>query len=384
MSRTIAFSGISLVIFILLSCSQKQVSVEKSASIEPQFAKTDSAGKDSWQVEWEKTLQAAKKEEKVVVYTGFGGEPRVALRKGFKDSLGLNAEIISGSTREIGAKLLMENRAGLHLADIYMAGASAIFADVKPAGLPEYLPSALILPEVKDDKSWWNGGLNWMDDDKKVLSSLAYVPQSTWVNTNLVGEKELTSAKDLLNPKWKGKILMDDPSVGGPASTWFIVGVKHIGVDFMKEFVKQEPTIMRDFRLLVEWVAKGRFAISIGARPEVTLEFINTGAPLRNVKVPEIAWISGGSGTLTLMKAGPHPNAAKIFINWLLSREGATIFSRAHGAQSARMDVPTDFLNSDTLRAPNIDYFNVSLEKNQPLRDEGWKLAREIFGPLLK
>lgn len=95
--------------------------------------------------------------------------------------------------------------------------------------------------------------------------------------------------------------------------------------------------------------------------------------------------MASGSGAIALLKRAPHPNAAKVFINWLLSKEGQTIWSRASLQPSARRDIPTDHID-DTIRIPDpkkLPYYTDNEEylSKQP---EQIKLAKEIFGHLIK
>ena len=80
-----------------------------------------------------------------------------------------------------------------------------------------------------------------------------------------------------------------------------------------------------------------------------------------------------------MVKKAPHPNAAKVFINWILSKEGQIFYSRALGVQSARLDVPTDFQDPLSVRQPGIKYFNASTEEVLLSEPEHRKIIIEIF-----
>lgn len=334
--------------------------------------------------EWENIIRQGKKERKVITYSTAGGQARNALIEGFKDKWGLDTEVITGRGGAIVQKLLSEKRAGINMADVYIGGFSTILLQIKPAGMLEHLPPFLILPEVKEGKYWWKGDLRWVDKDKKLLSSWAYPSGQLALNTNMVRETEVASIKELLNPKWKRKIIMDDPSIEGPGVPWFMTTVRNMGIDFMKDLAKQEPTITRDERLPVEWLAQGKYAFAVSTSSEVLTEFMQAGANISTIAPPEIVYLAGGSGTISVIKDAPHTVAAKLFINWFLSREGQLASTKAQGVQSARIDLPTDFLNLNKIRNPSIDYFEMAKEENLPLRIKSMELAKEIFGPLLK
>ncbi|MFH0768307.1 MAG: hypothetical protein V1932_01910, partial [Chloroflexota bacterium] len=106
----------------------------------------------------------------------------------------------------------------------------------------------------------------------------------------------------------------------GPPVTWAqMVGGEIMGWDYMREFVKQEPTIVADARLLVDWVAHGKYPIAVGTKVEVVLEFVKVGAPVAVIIVAgDGSYLNVGSGTVSLFKNAPHPNASKVYVNWLL------------------------------------------------------------------
>lgn len=369
-------------LFILNSCtgvSTNQAPVEKANANLSIPKSSISLGEG-----WENIVQQSKKEKRVVVYSTAGGQTRNAIIEGFKNKWGLDAELITGRGNAIVQRLLSEKRAGLNTVDVYIGGFSTILLQLKPFDILESLPPVLVLPEVKEGKYWWKDELRWVDKDKKVLSSWAYPSGQLALNVNLVKENEVTSVKELLNPKWKRKIVMDDPSTEGPGVPWFMTTVRNVGIDFMKDLARQEPAIIRDERLPVEWLAQGKYAFAIATASEILEEFRQAGAAIGTVSPPEIVYLAGGSGSISFIKEAPHPMSARLFINWFLSREGQLIVTRAQGVQSARVDLPTDFLNTNKIRNPGIDYFEMAKEEHLPLRVESTKLAREIFGPLLK
>lgn len=153
----------------------------------------------------------------------------------------------------------------------------------------------------------------------------------------------------------------------------------------MRELARQEPLILRDKRLQVEWVARGKYPVSIAASTDLITQFKNAGALLsQQLLKEEIQYVISGSGNVTLLKGAPHTNAAKAFINWLLSSEGQTHVSRISLVQSSRIDVPSDHLAEEDRRDPNIKYYRALTEDFFLKESELQELAHEIFGPLIK
>jgi len=206
------------------------------------------------------------------------------------------------------------------------------------------------------------------------------------VNTDLVKPGEIKSYKDLLNPKWKGRIIMNDPTVGGAGSRWFaVVADQFMGLDYMRSLASQEPVITREQRLQVESLARGKYAIAIGMQPDIQAEFVKYGSPIKTVVPEEGGWLGGGPGLIGYFDRAPHPNAAKIFANWFLSKEGQTLYSKTALAESARLDVPNDHIAREDRRIPGVKYF-IGDDEDFLIKKTEYehKWAKEIFGFLVK
>lgn len=343
--------------------------------------------KAGWELEMQQTAEAAKKEGTVVVYMTAGASVREALVKTFGGRYGVSVEAVSLTGPQLSEKLIRERRAGLYLGDVYQGGVTTPITGLKPLGIFDPLEPAFILPELKDPElikqTWWDGKLLWVDNDHKVIAFGAFAQDWVLINTDLVKPEELRSLKDLLNPKWKGKVLMYEPSMAGAGSKLFgVISEFMLGLDFWREFARQEPVILRDHRQMVEWVAQKKYSIAVAPRPEESQQFKNAGAPVLLLPPPvEGIHLTAGSGGLALINQAAHPNAAKLYINWILSKEGLTTYTRAYGSPGARLDVPTDFLPPDRLRQPGVKYFWADYE-GYLLKEAAYyyKEAREIFG----
>lgn len=339
----------------------------------------------TWSIDWNKTQASARKESRLVVIGTAGGSFRTPLVSTFKEKFGIDVEVISGKGAEVSQKLLSEQKAGLYLVDVYLGGATTPVTQLKPAGAFSSLDSVLILPEVLDDKAWLEKKLPWVDKDHTILTTNAYPNLSLGINSQQVRQGEIKSYRDLLNPKWKGKIVLNDPTLAGVGGKWaVVVGTVIMNWDYMRELAKQEPVIITDQRLQVDWLAKGKYPVATVPQPQLFKEFQEAGSPIAAVELEEGTWLATGDSGLALVNKAPHPNAAKIFVNWLLTKEGQTFFSKIMGVQSARIDVPTDFLDPMQVRQPNVKYYNASTEDFLISEPEKRKTAIEIFKPLVK
>lgn len=370
-------------LLFLIACSPGP---EKIPQAKPVSQQEVPQAKPSWQNEWDRTLKLAVKEGKVTIVSGVAGEFATRLRKEFTDKNGIDMEFIAGRSADVARKVITEHKAGINLVDIVMLGPSTTINMIKPYSILEPLRPYLFLPEVLDDKAWWDGKLPFVDRERSlVFQHGMMISQTLTYNTDLVKPEDLQGMKDLLSPRWKGKIIMDDPTIPGSGARIFgVVGSQFFGFDYWREFAKQEPMIVRDQRFQIESLVHGKYGISIGTYPESYQEFKRAGAPI-NRKVPvDTGYIATPpTGSISLINNTPHPNAAKIFVNWFLSKDGQYKWSQFSGNQSWRFDVPTDHLDKNGLRDPNQKYFNTNEEDYVLKEPEFFNVAKDIFGPML-
>lgn len=388
MKRLIIIFVSSMVALFLISCGvQTKTSVpdEKAASAAIQETRSSNSISGGWAEELDKTLKAAKTEKNLVIYTYNGPEVRQALSEAFVKKFGLPIEFLSGRSTELVERMNRESRAGIDYVDLFISGSTDMIITLKPAGALAPLRPLLFLPEVLDPKAWATGELPFADKEKQyVFVALGNPGTSVILNTTLVRPEEIKSYNDLLNIKWKGKIIMSDPTVVGSGLRWFGAMTKIMSLDYLRKLAEQMPAVTRDRRLQAEWLAQGKYPLGLAAGFQDVSPFIEAGAPLRNVTPVEGTYISGAAGSIVIIKKAPHPNAAKLFINWYLSREGQTVFTRAHVSHSGRIDVPYDFLPEGKARIPDGKYIPTENEDFLLAQAEQMKWAQELMGHLLK
>ncbi len=291
--------------------------------------------------------QAAKAEGKVSVMSA----PSAPLRKELTDAFakrfpGVELEIQGLAADAAVAKLKTEQRAGVHSVDVILTGATTGVIAIKPAKLLRRLDPMITSAEVRDPSKWMGGVLDWVDDEKYVLAMTTIALPPAMYNTDLVKSGELTSDKDLLDPKWKGKIVFNDPSVPGAAYIIFRQFYDLHGEEYLRAFMKQDPVVTRDLRQIVDWVAKGNYAIGVGYSSAVVNQFLEQGVKTLGVDTyanwQDPIVLSPGFGGLMMPLTVPHSAAAQLFVNWVLTQEGQTAVVKGLFYASRRLDVSQD------------------------------------------
>ncbi|MDP2718595.1 MAG: extracellular solute-binding protein [Dehalococcoidia bacterium] len=330
---------------------------------------------------WEELVKAAKAEGSLTLYTTAIAPLVTPLQENFGKKYGINLEFVQGRPTEVQAKIKAERNAGIFLADVGHLGETTSTIDVKPQGWIIPVEPLLFLPEVKDPGNWIGNKLPYTDKEKYVLMFVQMAIPHAVANSDTVKEGQLTSFLDLLKPEWKGKIVFSDPAISGTSPNLLTAFYEHFGeakaMEIFQQLKAQEPVITRDQRQLLEWVAKDKYPIGLGQSMSLFSEFKRAQAPVRTLNFSEPRFISGGPGNLVIFDKAPHPNAAKLYANWLLSKEGMTLWSTITGWPPTRKDVPTGHLDPESIPNAN-DIFPT--EDHLKLR----LVVRKIGGDLFK
>jgi ABC-type Fe3+ transport system substrate-binding protein len=292
---------------------------------------------------WEQILAAAKKEGKVVVAMSPSAELRKSMEEAFRKRYGIDIELAPGQGSSQVTKIVSEAKAGIAYYDIMLSGTTST-SDLAEHGVTQPVAPYLVLPEVREPNRWW-GGHMYADKAKQfVYMPLAYVGVSLWYNKSFVKPGEIRTYDDLLHPKWKGKIGFQDPrTAGSGAGVWsFLWLIK--GEGFLEKLAQQDLLLLTDRRQLGDALSKGKVHITIGGVYYTYLPFIKAGLPLESMIPEEGSYGSSGSGNLAIIKNHSHPNAAKVFVNWFLGKEGQEIVTKVLEQATRRLDVETKWL----------------------------------------
>jgi iron(III) transport system substrate-binding protein len=314
-----------------------------------------------WEKRWNEMVAEAKKEGKVVVMGQADPIFRKTLPAAFQARFGIPMEYVAGRSGDLFARLSMERKAGLYTTDAVMAGMTNMSLYYNQKFLEPLLP-VLLLPDVLDGSKWKKGKVWFMDPEEKyVLRLLAYVSSgSLYLNTQHAKPEEFKTIKEVLNAKWQGKMSVFDPRLIGKGLNEAARFYTLFGEEFVRKlYVGQEPVISRDSRQIADWLARGTYPLTVSGEVQSINELKKQGLPVEMVSVPD--WpgeLSAGSGMLALLNRTPHPNAARVFVNWMASKEALNILSQSRVRPTTRTDLDESHLVPWEVPKPGVNYFD--------------------------
>lgn len=322
---------------------------------------------------WAKVIEAAKKEGAVNMYTwGWTGDIGLAISRAFEKKYGIKVDLITGRGAEFLERIKTETRMGNVVADGW-EGASSHSENMKLAGLLEAVPE---LPVLKDKGAFSADPLTFSKEGYYLMENQFFLGMH--VNTNLVKPGEEPKAwADLLDPKWKGKIIISDPVVS-IASSYFAVLIdkKRMSLDFLEKLGKQDLKFDPSTPGVANKLARGEAALGYFSTNE-TSTLAAEGAPIKIIDTREGVFANGLA--FGKVKGGPHPNATRVLMNWLLTQEGQDVYTKAKRVLTVRKDVP-DYQHPAAQLKPQNPVF---------IDTEGNELVAKVFRekqyvPLLK
>lgn len=359
-----------LVSIVFSACAPKSTAPAASPG-KATTTKSESGG-----AAWDKVVEAAKKEGKLTAYNFFySGEAGASFIKAFKDKYGITIEGVQGSAAVNVEKIKSERAAGKDAADIFETTVTGVWS-LKAAGLLSPIGSEL--PVLKE-KTGWRAEPVSDPEGMVLLYGIGYI--SPWINTNLVKPgDEPKSYKDFLDPKWKGKIVISDPRLTPMLARLYVTLGRNGTMDtsFFTSLAKQD----------IKWASSVNEAASILARGEAYANVPSTdmfegplllkGAPLKPIDVAEGAVTIPAPG-IGVLKNAPHPNAARVFVNWLLSDEGQKAFHQPRGGTSIRKDIPS-FLPAGARLEPKKSFLSTPADDEQGSRVVREKEIAKLIG----
>jgi len=353
------------------------------------FALSAPPASADWKEEWSRTVAEAEREGGLIVYAGSPFSTYQSLLDEFKKRYPkITASFVAGRGAQIGPRIIFERRAEKYSGDLFVGGKGTAYATLYAGKALDPIQPLLLLPEVLDESKWWQGKHKYLEPEGRYIfvfvgntgsSSITY-------NTKLVQPREISAYRDLLNLKWKGKIAAYDPRARGQDTLLlFFYHHPELGPGFIRKlYGEMGITFSRDPRQPIDWLARGKFAICVPCAD--VQDAMDQGLPIAQASnLKEGSAISSNGHTISVLNRAPHPQATKLFVNWLLSREGQIVLQRVKEPplpsrpNSLRIDIPKDDVPPEHQRAEGKFYFDGDDPRYSDRRPVD-KLLNEILG----
>jgi iron(III) transport system substrate-binding protein len=276
----------------------------------------------------DKLIEGAKKEGRLVLYTGMETDEAGIFTKEFtKRYPFIKTDVFRSAGEKVQARFIVEHRANTHLADVFQTSIVQVYQLKNLGMLSRYVSeeAPAFAEGFKDPQGYWN--------------TFYQIPYVIGYNTRQVAPKDVPgSYEDLLQPKWKGLISLETEEYQWFYQVLQIMG-REKGLEFMKKFAAQNLQMRKGHTLLAQLVAAGESAIA-------TVVYSNRVERMKAAGAP-IDWVRFKGPTITVINAisipdkAPHPNAARLFVDFALSKEGQGLL-RAQRRIPGRPDVPPD------------------------------------------
>jgi iron(III) transport system substrate-binding protein len=312
-------------------------------------------------------IKAAKAEGQVeVLLSGQVPQQLAPVMPEFEKKYGVRVNFQTGGGDQNGQRILAERRVGRFTLDVWLGGANTALVQLIPNKALAPIPELLVDPEVKDTVHWYRGRHYYVDPDQRYVFAFGAQPvQNISFNTNMVKPDEIRSYHDLLDPKWKGKMVSWNPSVegAGPNSIGMYLNPK-IGEEWFVRWAREmDVTIVEDARQGAEWVALGRFPLGIFGIATQAAKMSKEGFPIQGYLSHPMAegdMLNNSATNVMMMERAPHPKAAQLFLNWVLTRDAQQMIIKTSGvSDSLRTDVDNSVIAPQYRRDPNADYYVV-------------------------
>ncbi|MBM2831718.1 MAG: putative binding protein component of iron transporter precursor [Dehalococcoidia bacterium] len=324
--------------------------------------------------EWDKVLEAARKEGTMTLYSTWGVQAAEVL-KAEMAKYGIKVESIGApSPGELELKVMNEQRAKAYVDDVFVGGWTNQL-NLLNAGYAYSVTSTL--PALAEKNVWKNHPGKY-DSTNSIFAFGTSLTPSVLANTDLVRPGEITSWNDLLDSRWRDRMVMNDPRTGsGPGASglgaWTI-----LGEDFWKKMAAQRITLQASYGVQIDQLVHGEKSVGLFPSYSRTVAAIRAGAPLKIVNLKEGTSIYVNA--VMVVKNAPHPNASLVFLNWLLTKEGQIVMGKVLENSSMRTDVVEDWWKIAELRPGAYTVLEPPNNLDLETPKKGVDLATKLFG----
>jgi iron(III) transport system substrate-binding protein len=337
-----------------------------------------------WKAEWDRLVAAAKADGAITIaQSGNPGRRQWLMERWRRDFPDIKLDINMIVSGQLVQRATVERQGGKYLWDVSMTGATGLYGFVKQGGF-DPLRDEFVLPEVNDAAAWGGWDNAFYDHDKKYVMAVLNDFSPLYYNAKLVPPADVArlSTRVLLEPGYKGKILWQDPRIDGPGASLGVMLYKVLGEPgFRRLVVDQAPVFYRPGNDIVDAFVRGRGTFFLGP------SLIDRLKPYRDAGVefdarpfgnrPEHGFVGTDGIALAVFNKRPHPNATRVFVNWLLTKEVSYELGQAQGMNSRRNDV-RPISPPELTTVPGLAYINPQGEDASADMAKVQALAREL------
>lgn len=288
---------------------------------------------------WPETVAAAEREGKLTIVGPPIRPHRETIMEFEKAFPKIKIEFNGMMPDQFEARLGAERAAGKYLWDILISGmSSTVYERQIPQGWFDPLLPVIVQPDVTDDSKWIGGFKSgFLDAEGRYVYGFgAQLSANVGFDSKRVDPKSF-SYQSLLDPKWQGQIAVLDPRGRGPGSVALRQIIHALGEDGARRVLRDQNVVLGESpRAVTEWAVRGRYPIVVGIS-SIDLKVFQKqgiGQDVHMYQDPNRAFLTGW-GNVVLMNKAPNPNAAAVFVNWLLSREAQQHWAQ-HGLYNSR------------------------------------------------
>ena len=334
--------------------------------------------------EWDRLVAAAEKEGLIAVGGPLDPAARdYTTRAWAKEFPRIEMQWTVAGGFEWASRVRMERAGNKFLWDIYLDGPNVEIYQMAAEGTLSEVTPQLILPDLKDAKTWrrpWDD--MFLDHGKKMLSMFAS-PSSVWFNAKTVDPAKVAAQglKIMLNPAYKGRIAWFDPRTAGPGLNFAVMLYVLLGKDGLRQLVvDQEPVFYNRGSPVTEALVRGKADFGIAIQNSDLQKYQQSGLSFDVRPIghdAKTSYLGFGGAVLAIFNPAPHQNAAKLFLNWVLTQPVQEGFSHASQWDSTRTDVPPVGAGGMVF-IPGEHYVEVQKENMLPTRDEAMNYLRGL------
>jgi ABC-type Fe3+ transport system substrate-binding protein len=333
---------------------------------------------------WDKTVAAANAEGTLVVLS----QPNVLAREYIQREWPKAYPKISVSlsvvpTAQFLVRIRTERQADKFLWDLGFSGSSVGYV-LSREGAVDPFAGELVLPEVNDPNVWGGWDEAYVDLARKYVFSMSSYIRGPWYNAAFVPPEKVArlGLKILLEPEYAGKTVWHDPLQFGTGQTQALLLQKQLGAEgFKKLLTEQAVQMVPQQQMVVEAMARGTAWIGLGAPVKgLIAPYLQAGikADIRSFgNSPEVNIASIGGSTLYVFNKRPHPNATRVFINWILSKDVQAELAKLLDQDTRRTDVPRA-ADADEVPAPGVKYMATQREEYEKEQEAVLTLIKEL------